>query len=495
MEYIMSLDEGTTSVRSVIYDKNAKVVAQSQKEFTQYYPQPSWVEHDALQIWECQLFTIREALEKAGLKASDISAVGITNQRETTVVWDSLTGKPIYNAIVWQCRRTSSICEDLSATVGFGDYVKEHTGLVIDAYFSATKIKWLLDNVKGARELAEEGRLRFGTMDTWLIYNLTGKEKYVTDYTNASRTMMFDINKGKWDKFILDTIEIPACMLPEVVPSCGVCAYTSEEIFGAKVPIAGVAGDQQASLFGQGCFEEGEAKNTYGTGCFLLMNTGNKPVMSKNGLVTTIAWAEEGKIYYALEGSVFMGGATVQWLRDELQMVENSADTYQYAMSVPDTNGVYIVPAFTGLGAPYWDMHAKGIICNLTRGVGKAHIIRAVLEAICYQVKDLCDAIEADSAIRLKKLMVDGGACANDFLLQFQSDILQVEVDRPTNTESTALGAALLAGLGAGIFKDKSELKNIRKTDRLFIPAMQEEKLKELCAGWKSAVEMCRTDK
>lgn len=495
MEYIMSLDEGTTSVRSVIYNKNAGVISQSQKEFKQYYPHPSWVEHDANEIWACQLFTIKDALKKAGLCATDISAIGITNQRETTVVWDKRTGQPIYNAIVWQCRRTSAICDDLHKKLGFDEYVKEHTGLLIDAYFSATKIKWILDNVQGARKAALEGFLSFGTMDSWLIYKLTGGKKHLTDYTNASRTMMFDIKKGEWDDFILDTLQIPKSMLPELTDSCGICAQTSSEVFGSSVNISGIAGDQQASLFGQGCFEEGEAKNTYGTGCFLLMNTGQKPVESKNGLVTTIAWAQQGKIYYALEGSVFMGGAIVQWLRDEMEMISSSAETYKYAMSVKDTNGVYIVPAFTGLGAPYWDMNAKGIICNITRGVNKAHIIRASLEAICYQVKDLCEAIEADSEIRLKKLMVDGGACENDFLLSFQSDILNVDVDRPVNVESTALGAAFLAGLGCGIFKDKNELKNIRKTQRLFHPSMDEEKLKNLCAGWKEAVQMCRMKK
>lgn len=491
MEYIMALDAGTTSSRTVIYDDNANTIASSQKEFTQIYPNPSWVEHNPIEIWETQLYTIKDALHKAGINAGDIKAIGITNQRETTIVWDKRTGKPIYNAIVWQCRRTSKMCDKLSDIVGFSEYVTENTGLVIDAYFSATKIKWILDNVDRAQKLADEGNLMFGTVDTWLIYNLTKGKSHVTDYSNASRTMLFNINKLKWDKFILDTLNIPESLLPDVVNSAGICAYTNEDVFGASVPISGIAGDQQASLFGQGCFSQGEAKNTYGTGCFLLMNTGNRPVKSKNGLVTTIAWATPKGVEYALEGSVFMGGALIQWLRDELGLIKNSPESYDCAIAVEDSCDAYIVPAFTGLGAPHWDMYARGIICNLTRGVNKNHIVRASLEAIAYQVRDLVAAIEADSAIRLKELMVDGGACANDFLMQFQSDILRVNVNRPENTESTALGACFLAGLGAGLFKDYEHLKSIRKTQKLFSPHMDEEKSLQLIKGWNRAVKMC----
>lgn len=491
MEYIMALDAGTTSSRTVIYDENALEVSVSQKEFTQIYPNPSWVEHDPEQIWETQLYTIKDALAKAGLSPCDIKAIGIANQRETTLVWDKLTGKAIYNAIVWQCRRTSKLCEKLSDIVGFSDYVTENTGLVIDAYFSATKIKWILDNVKGAQELADENRLMFGTVDTWLIYKLTGGKAHITDYSNASRTMLYNIKELKWDKFILDTLGINESMLPKVVHSSGVCAYTDKDVIGSEIPISGIAGDQQASLFGQGCFSKGEAKNTYGTGCFLLMNTGSVPVKSKNGLVTTIAWATKDGVEYALEGSVFMAGALIQWLRDELCLIKTSEESYDCAVSEKDSCGVYIVPAFTGLGAPYWDMYARGMICNLTRGANKNHIIRASLEAIAYQVKDLLDAIEADSAIRLKELMVDGGACKNDFLMQFQSDILRVNVNRPKNTESTALGACFLAGLGVGLFKDYTHLKKIRQTQMLFTPDMDEDKSIELVKGWHKAVNMC----
>lgn len=494
MNYIMALDAGTTSSRTVIYDENAKVVGISQKEFRQIYPHPSWVEHDPEEIWETQLFTMKEALKKASLLPEDIKALGITNQRETTVVWNKATGEPLYNAIVWQCRRTSEMCDELGEIRGFSEYVEESTGLKLDAYFSATKIKWILENVEGARELAKNGEAVFGTVDSYLIYRLTGGKKHVTDYSNASRTMLYNIKELCWDEFILDTLDIPKKTLPEVVDSSGICAYTDEDIFGAQVPISGIAGDQQASLFGQGCFDKGEAKNTYGTGCFLLMNTGEKPVKSKNGLVSTIAWKSGNKVNYALEGSVFMGGALIQWLRDELELINTSEESYDCAMKTEDTQGAYIVPAFTGLGAPYWDMYARGIICNLTRGVNKNHIVRAALEAIAYQVSDLLSSIEADSAIRLKELMVDGGACANDFLMQFQSDILRVNVNRPQNTESTSLGAAFLAGLGAGIFKDTDELKKIRHTERIFCPEMGSEKAKELLDGWSKAVKMCMAE-
>lgn len=492
MDYIMALDAGTTSSRTVIYDECANVVSISQREFEQIYPHPSWVEHNPKQIWETQLFTIKDALKKANLKPGDIKAVGIANQRETTIVWNKQTGEPIYNAIVWQCRRTSEICDKLLKIKGFEEYVKDATGLTIDAYFSATKIKWILENVEGAREAAEKGLLLAGTVDSWLIYNLTAGRAHVSDYSNASRTMLYNIKQLKWDEFILDTLEIPSSLLPQVVASSGICAYTDEEVFGSSVPISGIAGDQQAALFGQGCFSAGEAKNTYGTGCFLLMNTGKNLVKSHNGLVSTIAWGGPNGVEYALEGSVFMGGAIIQWLRDELCMIKSSAESYECAMSVPDTAGAYIVPAFTGLGAPYWDMYARGIITNLTRGVNKNHLVRAALEAIAYQVKDLLDSIEADCAIRLKELMVDGGACANDFLMQFQSDILRVGVNRPVNTESTSLGAAFLSGLGAGLFKSTEELKKIRKTQCVFTPQMPQQRAEELILGWHKAVEMCR---
>ncbi len=492
MDYIMALDAGTTSSRTVIYDDKANVVATSQKEFRQIYPQPSWVEHDPEEIWDTQLYTIRDAISKAGIDPRDIKALGITNQRETTLVWDKATGKSICNAIVWQCRRTADICDELERDEEFASYVQQHTGLIIDAYFSGTKIKWILDNVSGARRKAESGELCFGTVDTWLIYNLTGGRAHVTDYTNASRTMLFDIDKLNWDDRLLERMGIPSSMLPKVVPSSGVCAYTDEALFGASVPIAGIAGDQQASLFGQGCFSPGEAKNTYGTGCFLLMNTGSRHVMSHSGLVTTLAASTGDQVSYALEGSVFIGGALVQWLRDELGLLKTSRESYECAIRAGDSQGVYVVPAFTGLGAPYWDRRARGMICNLTRGTGRDHIVRASLEAIAYQVADLVKAIESDSDIRLRELMVDGGACENDFLMQFQSDILSCDVNRPMNPESTALGACFLAGLGAGIFTSMDELKRVRQTEKIFSPLMDEAKKNELLSGWEKAVAMCR---
>ena len=493
MRYLMALDAGTTSSRTVIYDEKANVIATSQKEFRQIYPNPSWVEHDPEEIWETQLYTIRNAIEKAGIDPKDIAGIGITNQRETTLVWDRATGKSVCNAIVWQCRRTADICDELDRDQAFHDYVQEHTGLIIDAYFSGTKIKWILDNVGGVRQRAEKGELCFGTVDSWLIYNLSGGTAHVTDYTNASRTMLFDIDKLDWDRYLLDRLGIPYSMLPKVVPSSGICAYADEALFGAAVPICGIAGDQQASLFGQGCFSAGEAMNTYGTGCFLLMNTGNKHVKSENGLVTTIAASSGEGVSYALEGSVFMGGALIQWLRDELGILKTSRESYECAVRAGSTLGVYIVPAFTGLGAPYWDMHARGMICNLTRGSGRDHIVRAALEAIAYQVADLVSAIEADSDIKLSELMVDGGACENDFLMQFQSDILATPVNRPLNPESTALGACFLAGLGCGVFRDAQELKKIRQTERMFTPDMTDSTRDELMSGWKAAVAMCRS--
>lgn len=493
--YILALDSGTTSCRSILYNEKSDIISVAQKEFTQIFPQPSWVEHDAMEIWETQLSTIRTLINQSGIAPDEIKAIGITNQRETTVVWNKKTGLPICNAIVWQCRRTADLCDELSNDVQFSEYVKENTGLIIDAYFSATKIKWILDHVPGAREAAEHDELMFGTIDTWLIYKLTGGKKHLTDYSNASRTMIYNIKDLCWDKHILDVLGLPESMLPEVVASSGISAYCNEDIFGISVPISGIAGDQQAALFGQGCFAEGEAKNTYGTGCFLLMNTGDSFIRSTNGLVTTIAWGLNGKITYALEGSVFVGGAIIQWLRDKLGIITDASESYEYAMSVPDTNGVIVVPAFTGLGAPYWDMHAQGIICGLTRGAEKAHIIRAALESIAFQTRDLLEAVQTDSKITLKELMVDGGACRNNFLMQFQTDILGQNVNRPINTESTSLGAAFLAGLGTGIFKSVDDLKAIRKTDRIFSPQIDSITRQKLTDNWKNAVFMCMAHK
>lgn len=493
-KYILAIDQGTTSCRTILFDENADIVSVEQREFKQIYPKAGYVEHDAMEIWMTQLFTIKQCVQKANINIDDIKGVGITNQRETTVLWDKDTGYPIYNAIVWQCRRTADICEDLREK-GLEQHIINTTGLKIDAYFSATKIKWILDNVEGARKKAEEGKILFGTIDTWLIYNLTKGKVHATDYTNASRTMLYDIHNLKWDEKIMEALDIPKNILPEVVNSSGIIGYMDKEILGKEIPIAGVAGDQQSALFGQGCYNVGEAKNTYGTGLFLLMNTGEEPIKSHNGLLTTIAYGIDGKITYALEGSVFIGGAVVQWLRDELGMIQTAAETYQIATSVNDTNGVYIVPAFTGLGAPYWDMYAKGIITGITRGAKKAHIVRATLESICYQTKDLLDAIEDDSKIPLKELMVDGGACQNDFIMQFQSDILNCPVNKPNCIESTAMGAAFLAGLATGVWNSKEELKEVRKTSKLFNSEITEEKRKELYAGWKHSVKMCLTKK
>ncbi|MCT4508836.1 MAG: glycerol kinase GlpK [Tepidibacter sp.] len=487
-KYIMSLDQGTTSSRAILFDKDGKIVGVSQKEFTQIYPKAGWVEHDAMEIWGTQSGVAREVLEKTGISPEEVAAIGITNQRETTVVWDKNTGKPVYNAIVWQCRRTAEICDKLKEK-GLEDSVKDKTGLVVDAYFSGTKIKWILDNVEGAREKAENGELLFGNIDTWLIWNLTRGKVHVTDYTNASRTMIYNIKELKWDDELLEALDIPKSMLPEVKPSSCEYGVTDEYTFGgAQIPIAGDAGDQQAALFGQACFDEGMAKNTYGTGCFMLMNTGEKPVASRNGLLTTIAWGVDGKVEYALEGSIFMGGASVQWLRDELKVIYDAKQSEYYASSVEDTNGVYMVPAFTGLGAPYWDMYARGAIVGLTRGAKREHLVRATLESIAYQTKDVLEAMQDDSGIELKGLKVDGGACANNFLMQFQGDVLNVPVNRPEVIETTALGAAYLAGLAVGFWKDKEEIKEKWAINRTFTPEMEDEKRKTLYKGWKKAV-------
>lgn len=488
-KYIMALDRGTTSSRCIIFDKDGNIIKVAQKEFEQIYPKPGWVEHDAMEIWGSQSGVMREAVDTAGINPEEIAAIGITNQRETTVVWDKKTGKPIYNAIVWQCRRTSEICDELKEK-GLTECIREKTGLIIDAYFSATKVKWILDNVEGARERAEKGELLFGTIDTWLIWKLTGGRVHVTDYSNASRTMMYNINTLEWDKDILKELDIPEIMLPEVKESSCVYGYTDSGLFAdIKIPIAGCAGDQQSALFGQNCFEEGTAKNTYGTGCFLLMNTGEKPVKSENGLLTTISWGVDGKVEYALEGSIFMGGASIQWLRDELRMIKSAADSEKYAMRVENTNGVYVVPAFTGLGAPYWDMYARGTIVGLTRGAKKEHLIRATLESIAYQTKDVLEAMQNDSGIELKSLKVDGGASNNNFLMQFQSDILNVKIDRPKIVETTALGAAYLAGLAVVFFKSKEDIKKRWVCDREFEPKMSEEVREKSYKDWKRAVE------
>ncbi len=491
-KYIMALDQGTTSSRAIIFNYNGEIIQMAQKEFTQYYPKPGWVEHDPMEIWGTQSGVLREVLETAGIRPDEIVAIGITNQRETTVVWDKNTGKPIYNAIVWQCRRTANICDELKEK-GLEDYVKENTGLVIDAYFSGTKIKWILDNVEGAREKAEKGDLLFGNIDTWLIWNLTRGRVHVTDYSNASRTMIYNIKELKWDKKLLDELGIPASMLPEVRPSSEIYGVTDPKTLGgAQIPIAGIAGDQQAALFGQACFKPGLAKNTYGTGCFMLMNTGEEVVRSKNGLLTTIAWGVDGKVEYALEGSIFVAGAVIQWLRDELHLIVNAKDSEYFASQEKDNNGVYLVPAFVGLGAPYWDMYARGTIVGLTRGANRNHIIRAALESIAYQTRDVLEAMQEDSGIQLQELRVDGGAVENNFLMQFQSDILGVPVHRPKTTETTALGAAYLAGLAVDFWHDKDEIAKRWSVDRIFKPQMEEIEKEKLYNGWKRAVERSR---
>ncbi|QJA08439.1 glycerol kinase GlpK [Romboutsia sp. CE17] len=488
-KYIMALDQGTTSSRAILFDKQGNIVATSQKEFTQIYPNPGWVEHNAMEIWGSQSGVMREVLETNSISPNEIAAIGITNQRETTIVWDKNTGKPIYNAIVWQCRRTSEICDEIEAN-GYKDMIKDKTGLILDAYFSGTKIKWILDNVKGAREKANNGELLFGTVDTWLIWNLTRGKVHITDYSNASRTMLYNIKELKWDDEILELLDIPKSMLPEVKPSSCVYGYTDEHMLaGAQIPIAGIAGDQQAALFGQTCFEEGSAKNTYGTGCFMLMNTGDKLVESKNGLLTTIAWGVDGKVEYALEGSIFIGGAVIQWLRDELKVLYNAKESQFYAESVKDTNGVYIVPAFAGLGAPHWNMYARGCVMGLTRGANREHLVRAALESIAYQVKDVLHAMEEDSGLKLAGLKVDGGASANDFLMQFQADILNTNINRPKVVETTALGAAYLAGLAVGFYENKDDIKNSWVMDKEFSSNMDDDRRVKLYKGWKKAVK------
>ena len=486
-KYVMALDAGTTSSRCILFNKEGAMVSVAQKEFTQHFPKPGWVEHDANEIWSTQLGVAVEAVLKAGATAEDIAAIGITNQRETTIVWDKMTGEPVCNAIVWQCRRTSEYCDSLKEK-GLVEMFRQKTGLVIDAYFSGTKLKWILDHVPGARERAERGELLFGTVETWLIWKLTKGKVHVTDYSNASRTMLFNINTLEWDDEILAELNIPKCMLPEVKASSCVYGETDSQFFGAPIAIGGAAGDQQAALFGQTCFEPGEAKNTYGTGCFMLMNTGEKPVFSKNGLVTTIAWGLDGKVEYALEGSIFVAGAAIQWLRDELQIIERAYETEELAQRVPDTNGCYVVPAFTGLGAPHWDQYARGAILGLTRGVNRYHIIRATLDSLCYQANDVLKAMEADSGIKLAALKVDGGACANNYLMQTQSDIINAPVKRPCCVETTAMGAAYLAGLAVGYWKDKKEVRKNWAIDRTFEPQISDEKREEMVNGWKKAV-------
>ena len=489
-KYVIALDQGTTSSRCILFDKDQNIVELAQKEFTQHYPHPGWVEHDPMEIYSSQYGVLMEVLAKSGVDVQEIAGIGITNQRETAIVWDRETGRPVHNAIVWQCRRTAALCEELKKDAAFTDYVQKRTGLLIDAYFSATKIKWILDNVPGARQQAEEGRLLFGTVDTWLIWKLTGGAAHVTDYTNASRTMLFDIENLCWDKTICDRLGIPMNMLPKVC-SCSE-VYGTVNIQGVEVPIAGIAGDQQAALFGQTCFEAGEAKNTYGTGCFLLMNTGETLFRSRNGLITTIASGVNGRIQYALEGSVFVGGAVVQWLRDELHLITEASDTEYFAKKVPDSAGVYLVPAFTGLGAPYWDMYARGVMVGLTRGAGRNHIIRAALESIAYQTADVLQAMERDAGMPLRELRVDGGASANNFLMQFQADIIGRTLRRPMIRETTALGAAYLAGLATGVWRDLDDIRSQWTLDRLYEPEMDEAHRTRLRAGWYKAVERAR---
>lgn len=486
-KYIMALDQGTTSSRCILFNKKGEACSTAQKEFRQIFPKPGWVEHDPMDIWASQISVAAEAMSKIGAGAENIAAIGITNQRETTVVWEKETGKPVCNAIVWQCRRTAELVDELKAE-GFDKVIREKTGLIPDAYFSATKLKWILDHVPGARERAGRGELLFGTVDTWLIWNLTNRNVHVTDYTNASRTMLFDIHKLQWDDEILEKLEIPRQMLPEVRPSSEVYGYTEDCILGGGIPIAGAAGDQQAALFGQCCFEPGEAKNTYGTGCFLLMNTGSQAVESQSGLLTTIAASADGNIRYALEGSVFVAGAAIQWLRDELRIIDTAAQSEEYCMAVKDTNGTYVVPAFTGLGAPYWDAYARGTILGLTRGTRREHLVRAVVESLAYQASDVIEAMEKDSGIHLKTLKVDGGACANDFLMQFQADILNAQVARPECIETTALGAAYLAGLAVGFWKNQADVCENWALQRTFSPDMEQEYREELLEGWKKAV-------
>lgn len=487
-KYIMALDAGTTSNRCILFNEQGEMRSVAQRELTQYFPKPGWVEHDADEIWASMLGVAVEAMNMIGADASQIAAIGITNQRETAIVWDKNTGEPIYHAIVWQCRRTSEYCDLLKAK-GLTEKFREKTGLVIDAYFSATKIKWILDHVEGARKKAQQGELLFGTVETWLIWKLTKGAVHVTDYSNASRTMLFNIRTLEWDEEILKELDIPIAMLPKPMPSSCIYGNADPSFLGGMIPIAGAAGDQQAALFGQTCFHPGEAKNTYGTGCFLLMNTGETPVFSRNGLVTTIAWGLDGKINYALEGSIFAAGAAIQWLRDELRLIDSSEDSEYMANKVKDTNGCYVVPAFTGLGAPHWDQYARGTIVGITRGVNKYHIIRATLESIAYQVNDVLTAMKADSGIELSALKVDGGASANDFLMQTQSDIINAPVNRPKCVETTAMGAAYLAGLAVGYWKDPKEVKKNWSIDKTFMPMIQEEAREKKIKGWNKAVK------
>ena len=495
-KYVIALDQGTTSSRAIIFDKNTNIISTAQREFTQLYPEPGWVEHNPMEIWATQRSVLTEVIARSGISLKDVAAIGITNQRETTIVWDKKTGEPVYNAIVWKCRRTAYICEKLKEK-GLEEYIKENTGLILDAYFSGTKLKWILDNVKGARERAEKGELLFGTVDTWLVWKLTAGKVHVTDYTNASRTMLFNIKELKWDKKILKELDIPENMLPEVRNSSEVYGYTKMgltmgEESGTDIPIAGMAGDQQAALFGQACFNSGDTKNTYGTGCFMLMNTGERCIKSSNGLLTTIAIGIDNKIEYALEGSVFIAGAAIQWLRDEMKFFSDAADTEYFATKIENNGGVYLVPAFVGLGSPYWDMYARGTIVGLTRGSNRNHIIRAALEAIAYQSKDLIEAMKEDSGLSFSTLKVDGGAVRNNFLMQFQADILNTDVLRPEITETTALGAAYLAGLAVGFWKDKENIVKNWKLNRKFTPNLSEELRNKYFKGWKKAVEKAK---
>ncbi|WP_173915651.1 glycerol kinase GlpK [Halobacillus sp. Marseille-Q1614] len=493
--YILSIDQGTTSSRAILFDHNGAIVETAQKEFEQYFPKPGWVEHDPNEIWTSVLSCISNVLIRADVEAEQIAGIGITNQRETTVVWDRNTGKPIHKAVVWQSRQTQGICDELRAQ-GFNDTFREKTGLLLDPYFSGTKVKWILDNVEGAREKAENGDLMFGTIDTWLVYKMSGKNEHVTDYSNASRTLMYNIHDLKWDDELLDILGVPKSMLPEVKPSSEVYGHTVDyHFFGSEVPIAGIAGDQQAALFGQACFEKGMGKNTYGTGGFMLMNTGDEAVKSDNGLLTTLAWGVNGKVEYALEGSIFVSGSAIQWLRDGLKMMEDSSQSESIAGEVDTTEGVYVVPAFVGLGTPYWDSEARGAVFGLTRGTKKSHFVRATLESLAYQTKDVVDTMVQDSGIELKKLRVDGGAVKNDLLMQFQSDLLQSSVERPKVNETTALGAAYLAGLAVGYWNDCTEIAKQWKMEKQFDPQMDEEKINELYKGWQKAVEATRVFK
>lgn len=495
-KYVLALDQGTTSSRAILFDKKGNICYKAQHEFTQIYPHTGWVEHNPMEILFSQLQSVMEVLAESKANANDIAAIGITNQRETTIVWDKSTGKPVYNAIVWQCRRTADMCEKIKEDAELTQHIKDHTGLVVDAYFSATKIKWILENVEGAKDLAEQGQLLFGTVETWLIWNLTGGAVHITDYSNASRTMLFDVDKLCWDEYLCEKLGIPMAMLPEAVPSSKVYGTVAKSVMGveelAGVPISGAIGDQPAALFGQGCFEKGQAKNTYGTGCFLLMNTGDKRVESKNNLVTGVAWGIGDKVTYAIEGSAFNAGSVIKWLRDDLQLIPSARRCDELAESVPNANGVYFVPAFTGLGAPYWDMYARGTIVGLTRGANAAHICRSVLEAIAYQMTDLLEAMKQDSDINLSELRVDGGASVSDIMMQIQSDMIRTNVNRPKMVETTAIGAAYLAGLAVGFWKDTAEIEKIREVDRVFEPQMDMEKREKRYRGWLRAVERSR---